>query len=512
MAKNLGYMTDLNKDQAGNIALEMRSISKAFPGVQALSDVSFSLTYGSIHAIVGENGAGKSTLMKILSGVYQPSSGIIAIEGEEVSLRKPADAQERGIYMVYQELNLAPDLTVAENIFLGRMPGRFTMVQRKKMRRDAERILSDLGANIECDRLVGDLPIGQQQLVEIAKAYSASPQIIVLDEPTSSLSEHEAEALFAVLHKMKNRGIAVVYISHRLNEVLSISDHVTVLRDGTLAGSEPAGGMTTERMIQLMVGRDVGDIFPKIESRIGDLVFEAKNLGDGMSFDGVSFEVHAGEILGLTGLVGAGRTEVAQAIFGLRPLIEGEIRLKGQNFVPADVATSVARGIAYVSEDRKGEGIVPSMRVRENISLSVLKRLVQFGRVSAIKEKDLAGAYTKTFDIMPPDPERRIDLLSGGNQQKAVISKWLATEPSLLILDEPTRGVDVGAKSEIHRIIGGLAAQGIAVILISSELPEVMGVSDRIIAMHEGRSSPSIDRAHFNEEVIMAHATGEAVT
>ncbi len=497
-------------NQTGATALEMHEISKSFPGVQALSEVSLSLAYGSIHAIVGENGAGKSTLMKILSGAYQPSAGTIRIEGRQVTFQAPSDAQHQGIYMVYQELNLAPDLTVAENIFLGRMPQRFYLTRVRKMNQDAERILADLGATIDPRAQVGDLPIAQQQLVEIARAYAAGPRILVLDEPTSSLSDHESEALFAVLRTLKSQGIAIAYISHRLTEVLAISDQVTVLRDGQRAGSESTEGMTAERMIELMVGRQVTDIFPKIDVPIGDLVFSARDLSDGMSFDGVSFEVHAGEILGLTGLVGAGRTEVAKAIFGLRPLKRGDMTLKGQPFVPRSAAASVARGLAYVSEDRKGEGLIPAMRVRENISLSVLDRLTRWGQLSRSRDRQLAQTYMDKLGVMPPDPERKIDLLSGGNQQKAVISKWLATSPSLLILDEPTRGVDVGAKAEIHRLIGTLAAEGIAVILISSELPEVMGVSDRIIVLHEGRSSPSFPRAQFDETLLMAHATGEA--
>ena len=492
-----------------DVVLRMRGIGKLFPGVEALAGVDFALRSGSVHAIVGENGAGKSTLMKILNGVYAPSSGSIEISGQVVTLRKPVDAQRHGIQMVYQELNLAPDLTVAENIFLGRMPHKFGFVQKKQLHAAAAARLAELGANIAPDKLTGDLSISQQQLVEIAKAYAASPRMIVLDEPTSSLSEHEAAALFAVIAKMKAAGIAIVYISHRLPEILAIADDVTVLRDGRMIVSQPIAGVTAEEMIRLMVGRDVQTIFPKVPAEIGEVVLEVSKLGDGVHCHDVSFDVRAGEILGLTGLVGAGRSEAAKAIYGLLPALSGSVKIKAAQLQLGSVETAVAAGIVYVPEDRKREGIVPSMTVRENISLAILRQLSSLVGVKSRAEREVVADYCRDFAIAPPDPERKISLLSGGNQQKAVISKCLAAKPLVLILDEPTRGVDVGAKAEIHRIIGGLAQAGVAVIMISSELPEVLGVSDRVVVMRDGYSHPAQARAEVDEEKIMALATGQ---
>lgn len=490
-------------------ALRMRDITKAFPGVKALSEVNFAVEFGRIHAIVGENGAGKSTLMKILGGIYQPTSGTTEIAGVEVRLRRPADAQRHGIRIVHQELNLAPDLTVAENVFLGRMPGRFGFADWSGMLRQTRSVLQEIGATIDPSSRLGDLSISQQQLVEIAKAYAAAPRIIVLDEPTSSLSEHESTALFRILKKMRDAGIAIVYISHRLKEVLEIADDVTILRDGCIVETRTAQGITPAEMIRLMVGREVANVFPKSDAKIGKPVLKVSGLCDGNSFEDISFDVSAGEILGLTGLVGAGRTEVAKALFGLGPFFSGTIELHGRQVTIDSPAAAVRAGIAYVPEDRKGEGIIPDMSVRANISLPVLKRLSGFGCILPNAERGLARQYAADLGISPPDPERRINLLSGGNQQKAVLSKWLATNPVVLILDEPTRGVDVGAKSEIHRIIGELVMQGLAVVMISSELPEVMGVCDRVVVMRDGRSSLPIDRSDFTEERIMALATGE---
>lgn len=492
-------------------ALRMKAITKTFPGVKALSDVNFAVDFGRIHAIVGENGAGKSTLMKILGGVHLPTNGITEVEGVEVVLRKPADAQRYGIRMVHQEINLVPDLSVAENIFLGRMPKKGLFVDKAGMVERAGSVLDEIGATIDPKVRVGDLTIGQQQLVEIAKAYSANPKIIVLDEPTSSLSEHETDALLKILLRMRDSGIAIIYISHRLKEVLSIADEVTILRDGAMIETRKADGITPAQMIKLMVGRDVANIFPKIQSKIGAPVMRVTGLGDSAQFNDISFVVHAGEILGLTGLVGAGRSEVARAIFGLAPFTNGHIEMDGKQVSINSPAAAVRAGIAYVPEDRKGDGIIPDMVVRENISLPVLPSICRVGLINMHADRTLAAAKSRELSIMPSDPERKVSLLSGGNQQKAVIAKWLAAAPKVLILDEPTRGVDVGAKAEIHRIIGELVADGMAVVMISSELPEVMGVCDRVVVMHEGTASEPIERADMTEQLIMAHATGETV-
>ncbi|CDX13744.1 fused D-ribose transporter subunits of ABC superfamily: ATP-binding components [Mesorhizobium plurifarium] len=490
-------------------ALDMRGISKTFPGVKALSNVNFAVKFGTVHAVVGENGAGKSTLMKVLNGSYAPTSGTIKVGGNEVRMRKPADAQALGIRMVHQEINLVPDLTVAENVYLGRMPGKWTWLRKGEMIRKAAAVLKELGAAINPRERLGNLSISQQQLVEIAKAYAAQPRIIVLDEPTSSLSEHETAALFRILRKMRGEGIAIIYISHRLKEVLEIADEVTVLRDGSMIETRPIEGITAAEMIRLMVGREVSNVFPKSPAEIGASVLRVERIGDGASFRDVSFDVRAGEILGLTGLVGAGRTEVARAVFGLSRLVEGSVSVNGRKVVINSPSEAVRAGISYVPEDRKGDGIVPGMSVRENISLPILRRLTSFGRIRRSADRSLSAIYVKQFSISPPDGERRINLLSGGNQQKAVIAKWLAAKPAVLILDEPTRGVDVGAKAEIHHIIGQLVADGMAVVMISSELPEILGVCDRVVVMRDGRASAPLTRAELSEERIMALATGE---
>jgi ABC-type sugar transport system ATPase subunit len=495
---------------SAEIALRMIDISKRFPGVLALSHVNLTVRYGTIHAIVGENGAGKSTLMKILTGAYVPSAGTIEIDGREVRLESPADAQALGLRMVYQELNLAGDLTVAENIHLGRMPTRRGILDRRTMTRNAASVLDELGASIDPKARVGELTVSQQQIVEIARAYAAAPRIIVLDEPTSSLSEHEAQRLFDVLRRMRQAGIAILYISHRLREVVDIADEVTVLRDGAMIESRPIAGITANEMIRLMVGREVTDLFPKSPAAIGEPVLKIEDLSDGEHFSGVTLEVRAGEIVGLTGLVGAGRTEVARTVFGLGSRTSGTIWVRGRNVDPRSPAEALRAGIAYVPEDRKRDGIVPGMSVRENISLPIIRALTRFGWILRSADRRVAQGAVKRFSIVPTDPERRIANLSGGNQQKAVLAKWLAASPAILILDEPTRGVDVGAKADIHAIIGELVGSGIGVLMISSELPEIMAVSDRVVVMHQGRALPPLGRSELSEIGIMALATGEA--
>lgn len=490
--------------------LGMRGIAKTFPGVRALSNVDLTVRPGTVHAIVGENGAGKSTLMKILSGQYQPSAGEIHLDGAAVVFSNPAEAAARGIAMVHQELNLAPDLTVAENIYLGRMPHRGPFVDRASLGRKAREVLAALGTRLDPGVQVGRLSVSQQQLVEIAKAYASAPRIIVLDEPTSSLSEHEARLLFAVLHRMREGGTAIIYISHRLREVLDIADEVTVLRDGAMVGHRPRAGLTAAEMIRLMVGRDVTDLFPKRPATIGEPVLQVDGLSDGQRVRDVTLDVRAGEIVALTGLVGAGRTEVARAVFGLGPRAAGSIRVRGRPVNPRSPAEARRAGIAYVPEDRKREGIVPTLSVRENVTLPILMGLSRLGLVRTRPEQELARRQVRLLGISPSDPERRIGTLSGGNQQKAVIARWLAAEPAVLILDEPTRGVDVGAKAEIHGIIGDLVAQGLGVLMISSELPEVIAVSDRVYVMHEGRIAPALARSELSEARIMELATGEA--
>ena len=489
-------------------ALRMRGITKSFPGIRALTNVALEVGQGSVHAIVGENGAGKSTLMKILAGVYQPDQGSIELQGEEVRIAGPIDARKRGIGMVYQELNLVPDLTVAENISLGDPPSRLGFVDRKALRARAEEVLAELGAKVHADDLVGSLPVSQQQLVEIAKAYASSPRIIVLDEPTSSLSENEAQALFRVVERMKAAGIAVIYISHRLREVIQLADQVTVLRDGRLVETRDAAGITAADMIRLMVGRDLTDVFPKTEVPIGDVVLEVRGLTRAGVFADVDLDVRAGEIVGLAGFVGAGRTEVARAIFGLDRAERGTVLVDGNPVVARTPRDGVDAGIAYVPEDRKRDGLVPQLTVKDNVTLAVPRQVSRFGWIRRSVERRLATDKATELGVSPPLIDRRVDTYSGGNQQKVVFAKWLATRPRVLILDEPTRGVDVGAKSDIHRIIGELAAQGTAILMISSELPEVLAVSDRIYVLHEGRVSAELPRG-ASEQDVMTAATGE---
>lgn len=489
-------------------ALRMTGISKSFPGIRALSDVGIDVETGEVHAIVGENGAGKSTLMKILAGVYQPDAGTIELAGKTVRLADPIEARRHGIGMVYQELNLVPDLTVAENILLGSTPARFGLVDRRALRAQARAVLDELDARIDTDDLVGSLTVSQQQIVEIAKVYAARPAIVVLDEPTSSLSEHETQSLFRIIRRMTEAGLAVIYISHRLREVLDISQRVTVLRDGRLVETRPTAGINAGEMIKLMVGRDLTDVFPKREVPIGDVVLEVTGLSRVDEFTDISLTVRAGEILGLAGLVGAGRTEVARAIFGLDKRDAGTVQIDGTEVSIRDPRDAVRAGIAYVPEDRKRDGIVPQLSIKDNISLAVLDRVSLAGWVKGGAERTLAKDKAVELTVSPPAIAPRVDTLSGGNQQKVVFAKWLAAAPRVLILDEPTRGVDVGAKADIHTIIGNLAAQGTAIIMISSELPEVLAVSDRIVVLHEGQISAELLRGASEHDVMHA-ATGE---
>ena len=492
-------------------ALRMTGITKTFPGIKALSDVALEVDAGEVHAIVGENGAGKSTLMKILAGVYQPDGGSIELQGEPVRLSGPIDARKRGIGMVYQELNLVPDLTVAENITLGSTPRRFGFVDRTALAERTREVLADLDTKIDPRALVGSLTVSQQQIVEIAKAYAAQPRIIVLDEPTSSLSEHETQSLFRIIERMKANGIAIIYISHRLREVVEISDRVTVLRDGALVETRPTAGISAAEMIRLMVGRDLTDVFPKREVPIGDVAFEIRGLRRAGVFDDVDITVRSGEIVGLAGLVGAGRTEVARAVFGLDRPDAGEVLIGGEPVRLGTPKRAVDAGIAYVPEDRKRDGIIPQLSIQANISLATLGAVATAGWIRGGAERRLAEQKATELHVSPPVVDRRVDTLSGGNQQKVVFAKWLAAAPAVLILDEPTRGVDVGAKADIHEIIGQLAAAGTAILLISSELPEVLAVSDRVYVLHEGRVTAELPRGAAEHEVMLA-ATGEAAS
>jgi ABC-type sugar transport system ATPase subunit len=488
----------------------MTGISKGFPGVQALDAVDLTCLPGEIHAIVGENGAGKSTLMKILAGAYGADTGTVRVDGREVKLATPADAQQLGIGMVYQELILVPDLSVAENVFLGRQPTRrFGIVDRKQLRADATELLQSLGAPIDAGTLVRDLSVGQQQMVEIAKVYSQDPRILVLDEPTSALTEHETGILFTTLRKLRGEGIAVIFISHRLKEVMEIADRVTVLRDGKLVGTNPIGELSPGDIVKMMVGRDVGDLFPKSTVPIGEVVLQVRGFTRHGVFSDIGFEVREGEILGLAGLVGAGRTEVARSIFGLDPHDAGEVLIDGQRVRIRSPRDAVRARLGYVPEDRKRDGLVLGLSVRSNSVFAVLSELARVGFITRRMEIPTVTTMIERFALRPPDPERAVATLSGGNQQKVVIGRWTAATPRVLFLDEPTRGVDVGAKAEIHGLMGELAAHGVAIVMISSELPEILSASDRILVLHEGRITAELARDEANEETIMLAATGQ---
>ena len=490
-------------------ALHMQGISKAFPGVQALDDVELEVRAGEVHAIVGENGAGKSTLMKILAGVYTPDSGTIAIGGETVTHWSPREALHRGIGMIYQELNLVPDLTVAENISLGRMPRRGLFTNGRAMTKRAADVLAELETDIDPGARLGDLSISQQQLVEIAKVMVDKPRIVVFDEPTSSLGERETVVLFGVISRMREAGIAVIYISHRLREVLEIGDRVTVLRDGRRIETRDVEGITADEMVRLMVGRQLSEMFPKLPLEPGERVLEVEGITRVGEFDDVTFDVREREIVGLAGLVGSGRTEVARALFGLDPVDAGQISLRGVATRIRSARRGRAAGIALVPEDRKKQGIIPDLSVRENFTLPVVERLTRAGLIPLRRERTQVMDLATRLNVNPPLIERPLSAFSGGNQQKVVLGKWLLADPAVLILDEPTRGVDVGAKADIHQIIGEFARDGGAVLMISSELPELLAVCDRIVVLHEGRVVRVLDRPDFTEEAVMRAATGQ---
>ena len=500
--------------------LEMRDITKSFPGVRALDGVTFDLYAGEIHALVGENGAGKSTLMKVLGGVYPAGSygGEILINGEVQHFNNVRQAEAAGIAVVYQELSLVQDLTVGENIFLGREPSRFHMVRWNELYDRARKLLADLHLPIEPRTPVRNLGIGQQQLVEIAKALSQNARILVLDEPTAALTETEVETLARILDKLRARGVGMIYISHKLEEVFRLSDRITVLRDGRTVGTEATQKLTQAQVIARMVGREVGDIFPKTEHTPGDKVFEVRNItvedpnvAGKLLVDRVSFGVRRGEVLGIAGLMGAGRSELLTAIFGAHlGRMSGEVFVEGKRVEIKSPADAIRHGIGYVTEDRKRFGLVLDQTILNNTTLASLKRISGRFVTNPDAERSVSERAARDLRIKAPNILTITGTLSGGNQQKVVLAKWLLTNPKILFLDEPTRGIDVGAKQEIYAQINRLAREGLAIVLVSSELPEVLGLSDRIIVIHEGRVTGEFTRAEATPEAVMACATGQA--
>jgi rhamnose transport system ATP-binding protein len=492
--------------------LEIRGVAKRFDATQALEDVSLSLHAGEIHALLGENGAGKSTLIKIITGVHQPDSGQILLGGQPVTIRSAAEAQRLGVAAIYQEPLLFPDLNVAENIFISHQD-RGAVVGWREMFREADKILAELGMTLDVRKPARGLTLAAQQSVEIAKAISLNVRVLIMDEPTASLSAHEVQELFKLVRDLKRQGVAILFVSHRMEEVFEIADKITVFRDGRLISTRTRLEATPQRAIADMVGREIDLTKARTSCAQKDVVLSVADLGRQGVFEGVSFDLHRGEVLGFAGLIGAGRTDVGLALFGIEPATSGRILLGGKPVTVRTARDGMSLGIAYVSEDRRQLGLVLPMSIFANITLPVLRRyLSRLGLVRTGLERRTADTFRDRLAIRTPSVDLEVAKLSGGNQQKVMLSKWLNTNPSVLILDEPTRGVDVGSKAEVHAIIGQLAAEGIGVIVISSDLPEVLVLSDRVLIMREGRQMAILDRAEANEETVMTAAMGQRST
>jgi rhamnose transport system ATP-binding protein len=492
---------------SGLIALS--GISKSFGPVKVLKDVSFDVQPGEVHALLGENGAGKSTLIKIMAGVISADSGEMKVEGQAVKFASPREAAAHGIATVYQELLLFPELTVAENIYLGHVPKtRLGTLDWAAMRGGARALLDSLDSpDLDVDVLVGKLSVANRQRVEIAKALSQDARLVIMDEPTAALADADAKRLMTVVKRLRDRGVGIVYVSHRLPEIFALADRVTVLRDGAYVGTSAIADVTEADLVSMMVGRAIDHLFPKVEVPRGDVVLEVKDLRYRDVVRDISFTLHAGEILGIAGLVGAGRTELALTIFGITPATGGEIRIDGKAVTIKNPGQARGLGIAYIPEDRGLQGLIRPQTVRENVSLAIIDRIARLLVVDRGKEAALAKDAIARFGIRTRGPEQRVRQLSGGNQQKVVLAKWVATEPRVLIMDEPTRGIDVGAKAEIHALMSRLAAQGLAVLMISSELPEVLGMSDRVLVMRGGRIVGAFDRGEATPDVVGAAMT-----
>jgi len=490
--------------------LQMEQISKSYPGVQALKAVNFEVAPGEIHALVGENGAGKSTLMKILTGAQHRDSGQIIWKNQPVHIAAPGDAQALGISMIHQELSLIPHLTVGQNIFLGReakagIPG---FIDWKKLYSEAQKLLDRLNVGVDARTEVRHLSIAQQQMVEVAKALSLNADLIAMDEPTSALTDRETEVLFRVMRSLKAEGVSLIFISHRLEEVFEISDRITTLRDGIFVGTKEAATLTETEVVNMMVGRELGELYPKANRTRQGVILQTTNLQDGKELKGIDLTLYKGEILGIAGLVGAGRTALAETIFGIRRAVDGEIRINGQPARVNSPGKAIKLGMGLVPEDRKLQGVFLNLAVKDNIYISAMKQVTAWGFINIRKANQLAQSFVKKLGVRTPNLGQRIRNLSGGNQQKVVIARWLILNPRLRILDEPTRGIDIGAKAEIHGLMSDLAAEGMGVLMISSELPEVLNVSDRILVMREGRVTAEFSRDEATQDKIMLAATG----
>ncbi len=490
--------------------VEFRGVSKRFGATAALTDVTMDLRSGEVLALVGENGAGKSTLVKILAGVHAPDAGTILLDGVPTAIADPAAARALGIAVVHQEPRLFPDLSVAENVFMASpRKGSMGQISWRRMRQEAAAAFEQLDVRMDVTAPVRGLSMADQQLIEIAKALSLDAKVLVLDEPTASLSAHEVERLFTIVRRTRDRGVAVLFVSHRLDEVFELCDRATVFRDGRYVTTAATADLTTADLVRHMVGRAV-TLFPKGEAKIGGVLLEVKGLALAGAFRDVSFHVRAGEILGFAGLVGAGRTEIARVLFGIEKATAGEVLLSGKHVEFAAPSAALGAGIAYVPEDRHQDGLVLDFSITDNVTLPILTRMFPRLFVRPAAERAVAERYTERLRVRMTGVDQQAQALSGGNQQKVVIAKWLATNPRILILDEPTRGVDIGAKVEVHHIISELAASGLGIILISSDLPEVLAMSDRILVLHEGRVTAEIAQADATEERVMLAATGQA--
>jgi len=492
--------------------LRVENVSKAFPGVQALDKVSLDIRPGEVVGLIGENGAGKSTLIKILAGVHHPDSGRIYFGGDEVTIPNPQTSQNLGISVIFQELNLLPNLSVVENIFVGREHRSFgVFLDRRKTQQRGLELMHDAGLTCDPWLNVDTLSLSRRQMVEVAKALSINAKLIVMDEPTSSLTEQEVKTLFSIVDRLRQKNVAVIFVSHKLDEVFHLCDRLHVLRDGKDVGSKVTDETTHDEVIRMMVGRDLGSLFVKQEADIGRPVLEVRNLSSSKGVDDVSFSVRSGEILGFAGLVGSGRTEVMRAVFGIDPRTGGSVLIDGKEVnirIPSD---AIGHGIGFVPEDRQLQGLILEMTVRHNVTLPGLRFVSYRGFLRNDKEREVTRSFIDQLSIRTPHQEQAVLNLSGGNQQKVVVSKWLAINPRILILDEPTRGIDVGTKKEIHRLMIKLAQRGVAIIMISSELPEVLAMSDRIVVMHEGRKRGELSREEASQERIMETALRGAV-
>jgi len=485
--------------------LEISHARKEFPGVVALDDVSLRLKRGTVHALMGENGAGKSTLMKIIAGIYTPDSGTVQLRGNDIRLKSPLDALENGIAMIHQELNLMPFMTVAENIWIRREPlTRFGFVDHRELNRRTAELFARLNIDIDPEIQVSYLSVANRQMVEIAKAVSYESDVLIMDEPTSALTETEVAHLFAIIRDLRAQGKGIVYITHKMSELFEIADEVSVFRDGRYIGTHAAADVTRDQIIREMVGREITQMFPKEEVALGDVVLSIKNLSLKGVFEDISFDVRAGEIFGIAGLVGSGRSNVAETIFGVTPASSGTISINGEVVNIATPTSAIQHGMAFITEDRKETGCLLALDIQENMQLAVLQdKYTRFGFVTQGELSRTCEDMAQKLRVKTPNLNERVENLSGGNQQKVLIGRWLLTNPKILILDEPTRGIDVGAKAEIHKLVTQLAHQGVAVVMISSELPEVLGMSDRIMVMHHGRSTGFLDRSEADQVKIM---------